>query len=111
MDMSSIGRNIRKKRLAKSWKQDILAGKAEVTGTYIGMIERGEKVPKLETLVRIINALGATADEILEGVINRGYEVRMSEYMEKIGSLPKEEQNRIIDVLDVMLEHRGRNQH
>ena len=49
MDMSSIGRNIRKKRLAKSWKQDVLAGKVEVTGTYIGMIERGEKVPKLET--------------------------------------------------------------
>ena len=106
MDMSSIGKNIRK-RLAKSWKQDVLAGKAEVTTSYIGMIERGEKVPKLETLVRIINVLGATSDEILEGVINRGYEVRMSEYMERIGKLPKEEQNRIFDVLDVMLGHKS----
>lgn len=110
MDMSSIGKNIRKKRLAKSWKQEVLANKVEVTVTYIGMIERGEKVPKLETLIRIINALGVTSDEILEGVINRGYEVRMSEYMDKIGRLPKEEQNRIFDILDVMLEHRGRNQ-
>ncbi|MDE5909685.1 MAG: helix-turn-helix transcriptional regulator [Lachnospiraceae bacterium] len=110
MDMSSIGKNIRKKRLSKSWKQEILASKVEVTAAYIGMIERAEKIPKLETLVRIINVLGATADEILEGVINRGYEVRMSEYMEKIGRLPKEEQNRIFDILDVMLEHRGRNQ-
>ena len=109
MDMSSIGKNIRKKRLAKSWKQEVLAGKAEVTASYIGMIERGEKVPKLETLVRIINVLGATADEIMEGVINRGYEVRMSEYMEKVGRLPKEEQRRIFDVLDVMLEHKGSN--
>ena len=107
MDMSSIGKNISKKRLAKYWKQDVLAGKAEVTTSYIGMIERGEKVPKLETLVRIINVLGATSDEILEGVINRGYEVRMSEYMERIGKLPKEEQNRIFDVLDVMLGHKS----
>lgn len=109
MDLSSIGKNIRKKRLAKSWKQEILAGKSEITASYVGMIERGEKIPKLETLIRIINALGATSDEILEGVINRGYEIRMSEYMEKIGKLSKEEQNRIFDVLDVMLEGRRRN--
>ena len=53
MDMSSIGKNIRKKRLAKSWKQEVLANKVEVTVTYIGMIERGEKVPKLETLIPV----------------------------------------------------------
>ena len=107
LEISSRGKNLRTTRLAKSWKQDVLAGKAEVTTSYIGMIERGEKVPKLETLVRIINVLGATSDEILEGVINRGYEVRMSEYMERIGKLPKEEQNRIFDVLDVMLGHKS----
>lgn len=106
--MSSIGKNIRKKRLAKSWKQEVLAGKAEVTTSYIGMIERGEKIPKLETFVRIVNVLGATSDEILEGVINRGYEVRMSEYMERVGRLPKEEQNQIFDVLDAMLGNKSK---
>lgn len=109
MDLSSIGKNIRKKRLEKSWKQEALASKIEVTASYIGMIERGEKIPKLETFIRIINVLGATSDEILEGVIDRGYEIRMSEYMEKIGKLPKEEQNRIYDLLDVMLERKSRN--
>ncbi len=109
MDMSSIGKNIRKKRLAKSWKQEVLASKVEVTASYIGMIERGEKIPRLETFIRITNELGATSDEILEGVINRGYEVRMSKYMEKIGKMPKEEQNRIFDLLDVMLERGSRN--
>lgn len=107
MEMSSIGKNIREKRLLKSWKQETLAAKAEVTASYIGMIERGEKVPKLETLVRIINVLGAAADEILEGVVSRGYEIRMSEYMEKIGRLPRKEQERIYDVLDAMLDCRN----
>ena len=109
MDMSSIGKNTRKKRLAKSWNQEVLASKVEVTASYIGMIERGEKIPRLETFIRITNELSATSDEILEGVINRGYEVRMSKYMEKIGKLPKEEQNRIFDLLDVMLERGSRN--
>lgn len=104
MDWRSIGENIRKKRLAKSWKQATLAEKVDLSNSYIGMIERGEKMPKLETFVHITNALDTTSDEILEGVLNRGYEIRMSEYIKKIGILPKEEQDRIYDVLDVMLK-------
>lgn len=105
MDWFSIGDNIRKKRLSKSWKQATLAEKVDLSNSYIGMIERGEKVPKLETFVHITNALDSTSDEILEGVLNRGYEIRMSEYIKKIGILPKEEQNQIYDVLDVMLKY------
>ena len=78
MDWRSIGENIRKKRLAKSWKQATLAEKVDLSNSYIGMIERGEKKPKLETFVHITNALDTTSDEILEGVLNRGYEIRMS---------------------------------
>lgn len=105
MDWRSIGENIRKKRLAKSWKQATLAEKVDLSNSYIGIIERGEKMPKLETFVHITNALDTTSDEILEGVLNRGYEIRMSEYIKKIGILPKEEQDRIYDVLDVMLKY------
>lgn len=105
MDWRSIGENIRKKRLAKSWKQATLAEKVDLSNSYIGMIERGEKVPKLENFVHITNALDSTSDEILEGVLNRGYEIRMSEYIKKIGILPKEEQDQIYDVLDVMLKY------
>lgn len=105
MDWRSIGENIRKKRLAKSWKQATLAEKVDLSNSYIGMIECGEKMPKLETFVHITNALDTTSDEILEGVLNRGYEIRMSEYIKKIGILPKEEQDRIYDVLDVMLKY------
>ncbi len=105
MDWRSIGENIRKKRLAKSWKQATLAEKVDLSNSYIGMIECGEKMPKLETFVHITNALDTTSDEILEGVLNRGYEIRMSDDLKKIGILPKEEQDRIYDVLDVMLKY------
>lgn len=103
MDMSSIGKNIRKKRLDKSWKQEFLAEKADVSAPYIGMIERGEKMPSMETFIRIANALDAASDELLCGVINRGYEVRMSKYLEKLKELSGEEQNKVFRVLDVML--------
>ena len=104
MDWLSIGQNIKEKRLAKSWKQSTLAEKVDLTTSYVGMIERGEKIPKLESFIHITNALDSTSDEILSGVLNRGYEIRMSEYIKKIQNLSKEEQNKIFEVLDVMLK-------
>lgn len=105
MDWLSIGQNIKKKRLSKSWKQSTLAEKVDLSTSYVGMIERGEKIPRLETLVHITNALDSTSDEILEGVLNRGYEIRMSEYIKKIQNLPKEEQTKIFEVMDIMIKH------
>lgn len=106
MSNSSIGKNIKKKRESKSWNQEKLAAATNLSAPYIGMIERGEKIPRLETFIRIANALNATSDELLEGVIDRGYEVRMTEYTDKIQKLSKEEQNRVYKVLDVMLEEK-----
>lgn len=37
---------------------------------YIGMIERGEKISRLETFIRMINELGMSEDVVLEDVIN-----------------------------------------
>ncbi len=105
MDWLSVGQNIRKKRLAKSWKQSTLAEKVNLSTSYIGMIERGEKIPKLETFVHITNALDTTSDELLEGVLNKGYEIRMSEYMVRIQDIPQKEQERILEVIDALLKY------
>ncbi len=87
MDLTSIGRHIREKRISRDWKQDDLAEKTELSVVYIGMIERGEKTPRLETFIRIINALDTSADEILEDVINGGYKIRVSKYTEKLDAM------------------------
>ena len=48
MDFSCVGKRIREARIQRSWKQDKLAEKTGLSAAYIGMIERGEKIPKLE---------------------------------------------------------------
>lgn len=58
MDMKTIGVNIRKVCRQRKMRQEDLAEKAELTPNYIGAIERGEKIPSLEALVAIMNALG-----------------------------------------------------
>ncbi len=57
MELESIGKNIRKFRLARKLRQEELAEQAGLSTNYIGMIERGEKVPSLESFITIANVL------------------------------------------------------
>lgn len=104
MDLSGIGKQIREARLQKSWNQDQLAEKTNLSLAYIGMIERGEKIPKLETFIRIINTLEISADVVLQDVLVNGYQVRMSRYLEKMDQLSKEKQDDILEIVDVLLK-------
>ncbi len=102
MDLSSIGKHIREKRLSKSWKQDELAEKTELSVVYIGMIERGEKTPKLETFIKIINALDVSADEVLEDVLDKGYKVRISKYAKKLDAMSKNQRDLFFQFIDAL---------
>ena len=53
MTLDTIGKNIRKFREIKKLRQEDLAEKTDLTTNYIGMIERGEKIPSLETFINI----------------------------------------------------------
>ena len=103
--LDTIGKNIRKYRLLKKLRQEDLAEKAGLSINYVGAIERGEKVPSLETLLAIINALGVSADMILADVIDTGYLVKDSLLAEKLDKLSAEDRAKIYDVIDTMLKH------
>ena len=103
--LESIGKNIRKYRLMKKLRQEDLAEKAELSINYVGAIERGEKIPSLETFLVIINALGVSADMILADVIDNGYMVKDSLLAEKLEKFSAEDRAKIYDVIDTMLKH------
>ena len=103
MNTSSIGKRIRKYREAKGWRQEDFAEKIGLSVTYTGMIERGEKVPKLETFITIANALEVSADLLLADVLSTGYNVKSSEMTEEIASLAPSERDRIYSVVKTMI--------
>lgn len=103
MDYYSIGRNIRKYRIAKKLRQEDLAELTDVTPNYIGMIERGEKIPSLETFINIVNNLGVSADMILCEVLENGYEVKNSILNERMAKLTPNERARVYAVIDAMI--------
>lgn len=105
MKLDTIGKNIRKFREIKKLRQEDLAEKTDLTTNYIGMIERGEKIPSLETFINILNSLGVSADMVLSDVLDNGYTVKDSLLNEKLEKLVPEDKNRIYEVIDTMMKH------
>ncbi len=105
MQLGTIGANIRRFRNAKGLRQEDLAEKAGLTPNYIGMIERGEKTPSLETFITIVNAIGVSADMVLTDVLESGYSVRASMLEDKLSKLSPEDRARIFDVIDTLIKH------
>ena len=103
MDYRSIGENIRKYRKTKKMTQETLAERAGLSVNYIGSIERGEKLPSLETFIVILNQLGVTADCILQDVVQANYELKMSLLNEKLSVLSPDQHATVEDVVDVLV--------
>ena len=105
MRLDTIGKNIRKYRNQKKLKQDQLAEKTELSTNYIGMVERGEKIPALETFLKIANALEVSADMLLVDVLYTNYSVKDSLLADKLDKLNAEDRTKIYDVIDTMIKH------
>lgn len=69
------------------------------------MIERGEKLPSLETFIDILNVLEVSADEILCGAVKTGYAVKESKLASKLENISAEDKMRIYEVVDVLIRH------
>jgi len=60
-----IGRTIKALRITQGKTQQEVADAAKVDMSYIGMIERDERSPRLDTLKRLAKALNTTPQDIL----------------------------------------------
>lgn len=59
-----LGRAIRESRTGKGLSQERLAHLAGLHRNYVGDVERGERNPSLENILKIVDALGCTAEEM-----------------------------------------------
>ena len=104
---ASIGRNIRKYRKEKKLRQEDLAEKTGLSTNYIGMIERGEKIPSLDTLIDIMNVLRVSADMVLYEELATGYMIKNSLLADKMATLSERDRERVYDVVEMMVQFKG----
>lgn len=66
MDRTILGQNIRQERLRHHLTQEQLAEKIDVSTTYIGLVERGERAVTLEKLAAIAEIFQLPIDILLQ---------------------------------------------
>ena len=98
-----IGKRIQQHRKEKGLTQAELAKILDVTPHYLSALERGVYNIKLETLVKILNALDCSADEIFCDVVNRSSGATLTKLSNRLESLCDSEQSKILAVVDTML--------
>ena len=64
---AAMGRRIRQRRRELRLTQERLAERTEVSASFVGHLERGEKVPSVDTLARLAAALDVSLDFLVWG--------------------------------------------
>lgn len=105
MQSKKIGNNIRKYRHKRKMRQEDLAEKADLSVTYIGMVERGEKTLSMDSFLRIANVLGVSSDMLLADVLETGYVIKASLLTEKLEKLSKKDRDMVFDMVETLLKH------
>lgn len=59
-----VGDRIRSLRGERGWSQEELAHRSDIHPSHLGQIERGEKSVTIDSLEKIVNALGITFEEL-----------------------------------------------
>ena len=92
LDGRLLGSRIREIRIKKGMSARRLADQVGVLGNYISQLERGDKVPSLETLIHIANTLGVTTDNLLCDYLDAERSIVNQNVNVDISSLDKSQQ-------------------
>ena len=71
LNYKAVGSRVRKCRLKHGLTQEQLAEAVDISSSFVGHIERGEKKASLETMSRLAMVLGTTMDCLVQGLNNR----------------------------------------
>ena len=66
--VKQVGKYIQQQRTERKLTQEALAERADISVSFLSMIERGERAPHLQTLLSLSEALGVTVATLLTPV-------------------------------------------
>ena len=75
-----FGANLKRIRKARGLSQEALAFAAGLHRTEAGMLERGIRLPRIDTFIKLCNSLDVGPDELLSGIVWTPRETRRGEW-------------------------------
>lgn len=104
MNAHAVGQTIKAAREAKGLTQEKLAALVDLSPTHISVIERGLKIPNLDSFVAIANALDVSTDSLLLDVVVRASEGKTCELSQKLSQLPHKQQLKILNIIQILID-------
>ncbi len=103
MNAKSLGTKLKSYRSKCGWSLKECAERMGISTRYLADIERGDKVPKLETLVLILNTLNASADDVLQDSLTVGYEAKSNTILKMLEPLDAATKKQALDILECVI--------
>ena len=105
MDRTQLGQRIREVRQQKGYTQHVLAERANIADVYLGEIERGSKMPSMNSFIKLVAALDVSADYILRYELSSGQGFVCDELSKKLKSLTPRQRKTVSDIIDAYLRN------
>lgn len=109
MDYIQLGRRIREERKKLNLTQTQLAEAIDISDTYMGAIERGERSLTLDTLIRLVNRLGVTVDYLLSDSVADNDSNIIEQFKQIIDCQPLDRKQMAINVLRTIFSYFDQN--
>lgn len=104
MNAKYLGANIKKYRMAQGMTQDYAAEKCSLSPNYFRQIELGNKIPRLETFLKIAEVLDVPTDFLLCNNLSREHQIRTDELYKRIENLPDKKKRFILNTMENLIE-------
>ena len=105
MEKEEFGSWLRETRTQKGYTLQSLAQKVGTGAVYLGEIERGLKMPSLNSFIKIAEALDVSADYLLRNELTSGSEYIYNDITEKLRNLTPKQRKTAADILDAYIKN------
>ena len=103
MNCKSMGKKLKSYKAKCGWSLKECSERIGISTRYLADIERGDKVPKLETFLLILNTLNASADDVLQDSLVVGYEAKSNDMIRKLNALDVTKRKQALDIFDSVI--------
>lgn len=99
MDFHTAGQKLKNVRKSQGYTQASFAEKVGLSTNYYSAIENGLKIPQLDTLVEICNALKISLDDILIDQLEIVPERSIQKVVDEYKAMSAQEKRSVVDIL------------
>ena len=103
--MAKVNERLRSLRKEKHWTQEELAKRLGLSPSAVGMYERGEREPNLETLEKMADVFGVSLASLFEGVEKKPEPSALeAELLSLFRRVPEERRHAVLALIKTALQ-------